>query len=168
MKQKKTITICMFALCFFLFIYSQDYADEIDVDVWISEHQTEIRIMKREDWLKLDETLKRPVYRKFTEKQCYYFWIDKVNEVMRSFDWNELEKIHLNLLLNTLSDNRKWFENDKIESLKKIDKEAFETFFSAWTEYAKDTLGWNSHLIGAILVTGNKVLNKKGDVETKD
>jgi hypothetical protein len=124
MKQKKTISICMFALCFFLFVYSQDYADETDVDVWISKHQTEIRIMKREDWLKLDETLKRPVYRKFTEEQCYHFWIDKVNEVMRSFDWNELEKIHLNLLLNTLSNNPKWFENDKIESLEKIGKEA--------------------------------------------
>jgi hypothetical protein len=151
----------MFALFFSLFVYSQDCANETDVDVWISEHQTEIQIMKREDWLKLNETLKLPVYSKFTAEQCYHFWIDKVNEVIRSFDWNESEKIHLNLLLNTVSDNPKWFENDK------IDKEAFEAFFSAWTEYAQDTLGWHSHFIGAILATGNKVLNKKGDVETK-
>jgi hypothetical protein len=167
MKQQKIIITCLFALCFSVFGYSQDYANEIDIDAWNNEHQTEIQTMSRENWLKLDETLKRPVYEKFTGKQRYLFWIDKINEVIQSFDWNELETIHLNLLLNTVSKNPKWFENDGIESLEKPYKEAFETFVSSWNEYAKDTLCWEKRLIGAIVASGNKVLNKTGEIETK-
>jgi hypothetical protein len=139
--------------------------DKTSVDVWINEHQTEIQVMSREDWLKLDESLKRPVYRKFTDEQRYRFWKDKINEVMRSFDWNELETIHLNLLLNTLSDNPKWFGDGGIENMEKDDKETFEMFYHKWDEYAQDSLGWDRALIGAIIATGDKVLNKKGEIE---
>jgi hypothetical protein len=111
--------------------------DKTSVDVWINEHQTEIQTMSREDWLKLDEALKRPVYRKFTDEQRYCFWKDKINEVMRSFEWSELEKNHLNLLLNTLSDNLKWFGDGGIENMEKDDKETSETFFYKWDEYAQ-------------------------------
>ncbi|GAP72786.1 hypothetical protein SAMD00024442_42_22 [Candidatus Symbiothrix dinenymphae] len=159
MKRKFIISMCLFALCCCSFVYSQDYTDETQVDVWIKEHQTEIQTMSRKDWLQLDESLKHPVFMKFTPKQRYEFWLHKMQETLALPWWNALEKNHIQLLYLTIYEHFDWFELTPL-SEHKAEYEAFESFNHQWAEYAKDTLGWDNILIGAIAASGNKVMNK--------
>jgi biotin-(acetyl-CoA carboxylase) ligase len=164
MKLKIVISMCVFALCCCSFAYSQDNTDETQASVWITEHQTEIQSMSREDWLQLDESLKRPVFMKFTQKQRYEFWLHKIQETLALPWWNELEKNHIQLLYQTIYEHFDWFELTPL-SEHKAEYEEYESVTRKWAEYAQDTLGWDKNLIGAIAATGNKVLNKKGEIE---
>jgi hypothetical protein len=117
--------------------------------------------MSRAEWLLLDENLKNSVFAAFQPIQKHEFWKEKMQEVLM-LNWNEQEASHLNLLLETVKEHSIWFDtNNRTES----DIEQFEIFMYKWIEYAKEKFGWNKNQIGAIVASGNRLINKKGILE---
>jgi len=167
MKQK-FISVCLLLLSIGFFSCSQDdkiYSCNKDVNAWVKENLADIQMMSRSDWLNLDTNLKRAVYVAFTSEQKFLFWKGKIAEVL-TLDWNEAEKKHLELLYETISDNPQWFTADISKNEEEFEK--FELFEYRWSENAKDNLGWDKHLIGSIVFSGNKLLNTKGELQTEN
>jgi hypothetical protein len=163
MKQKIIINSCVIVMCLALFSCSQDeevYSCDKEVNVWVKENLTDIQQMNREDWLRLDERVKRAAYVAFKPEQKQEFWIQKFQEVL-SLDWNDAERKHLELLYQTALDNPNWFSQNRTEE----EYEKYDLFQYKWIEYARDILGWTSEQIASIALTGNKVFNKEGRIQ---
>jgi len=163
MKQK-IIYICALFASFAFFSCSQDgeiFSCDKDVNAWVKENLAEIRQMDRAEWLKLDEVVKGPAFAAFTPNQKKSFWEAKLQKVML-LDWNEKELEHLNLLYKTVQTNPDWF--NLILPSEKDDAvvESLEVFMFKWIEYAKECLEWDRNLIGAIVASGNDLINKNG------
>jgi hypothetical protein len=149
-----------------LFSCSQDasevYSCDEEVDAWVKENLADIRIMDREDWLKLDERVKGPAFAAFTPQQKIDFWDNRFQEIIK-LDWNENELAHLNLLHATLLENPSWFDSKKMED-EKI-QEQFGIFTFKWMNYAMENLKWDKKKIGAIVSSGNRLIDKDGHLE---
>jgi hypothetical protein len=153
-------------MCLALSSCSQDeeiYSCDKEVNAWVKENLSDIQQMSRAEWLSLDENLKGPAFGAFTAIQKNVFWKEKMKEV-QIFDWNEQEISHLNLLLEAIEQNFVWFDiNNRTES----DIEQLDIFAYKWIEYAEEELGWNKNLIGSIIASGNKLLDKNGTIMIK-
>lgn len=140
----------------------QIYSCDPEIDDWVSESLSEIHSLSRSSWLKLEEPLKIPAFRAFTAEQKQAFWKSKIQETL-IFDWNDLEKEHLQKMYEFISNNLDVFEKDAMnndEIYDKIDRFKFE-----WVDYAEDILGWSRRLIGSIIASGNKLKDKTGTFE---
>ncbi|MDR2410803.1 MAG: bacteriocin fulvocin C-related protein [Bacteroidales bacterium] len=165
MKLKVIINLCIVVMCFTLFSCSQDeevYSCDKEVNVWVKENLSDIQQMSREDWLRLDERVNRAAYVAFTSEQKQEFWIQKFQEVL-SLDWNELEKSHIEILSQKILDNPNWFLDGFSQN--EAMYEEFEIFTFKWMESAEENLGWDKNLIGAIVASGNKLLDTKGKIQ---
>jgi hypothetical protein len=101
------------------------------------------------------------MYVAFTPEQKLDFWKGKMTEVL-SLDWNEQEREHLKSLYKTVSNNSEWFASDFSKNKEQF--EQFEIVIYKWSEYAGDILGWDKNLIGSIIASGNKLLDKTGKI----
>jgi hypothetical protein len=163
MKVKVIINSCVIVVCFAFFSCSQDeevFSCNKEVNAWVKENLADIRQMGREDWLRLDENLKRGTYVAFDPEQKQTFWLQKTQEVLL-LDWSEAEKEHLELLYQTILNNPIWFSKDRTEK----EYEEYDLFQYKWVEYAVEKLVWTPEQVGAIVSTGNKVLNKEGGIQ---
>lgn len=139
------------------------YSCNKDIDEWVHENLTEIRTLSRSTWNNLDENLKVPTYRAFTQQQKINFWNSKITEVLQ-MEWNEAETAHLNKILDFIKKNPFYFDTNKI--ITDEEQEAIDIFSYRWVEEAKTELGWDMPLIYAIVATGNTLLNKEGKIQT--
>ena len=166
MKQK-IIYICMLFVSLAFFSCSSDeegYSCNKEINVWVKENLSVIREMTRNDWLNLDENIKRAAYTAFTPEQKFLFWKEKMNEVL-TLDWNEAEVILIELMYKTISNNPQWFAIDFLKNEEAY--ESFELFIYKWVENAEN-LGWNNSVIGSMIASGNKMLNTKGELLISD
>ncbi len=161
--------IYLFGLSVALLMSSCSQDDEItyscneEVNNFIVENLGEIKKMTRSEWLNSEEEMKNPIFGAFSPKQKIEFWREKLAETLL-LDWNELEKEHIHKMLEFVEnpDNFIYFSTRESKSEEEIER--FEIFMYKWTEYAYDVLKWNKLQIGAIVASGNRLVDTKGKV----
>lgn len=137
------------------------YSCDDEINEWVNDNLDEIQSnMTRSKWNQLPEDLKRPTFSALTEKQKQVFWEEKLNEVL-DLDWSETERLHIQKLLNAVDAHPEWFKMKRTEQ----ENNSMDLFCYQWCGYAKSELGWNDKVIGAIIASGNNLLNKQGDLK---
>jgi len=96
--------------------------------------------MTRDEWLKLPDSLKNPVYLTFSPERMYMFWLQKRDELL-SLEWNELEKKHINLLYDYIKDRPRFFYDEYFDNETLLTQ--FDVFMSNWYHFAINELSWN-------------------------
>ncbi len=139
------------------------YSCDPQEDAWARNNLEEIRIMTRADWLKVDDSKKRVVYRAFSTEQKQIFWMEKIDKILLANQWEGDEVNHLLLLKEAVKNHLYWFNPEGIEADERTFDE-FKIFAYQWLEYARDELKWDEYLIGAIVATGNDLEFVNGNV----
>lgn len=139
------------------------YSCDDTIDEWVQDNLSEIRVMSRTAWTTLEEDIKAPVYRAFTNQQRVDFWIEKLTDVL-SLDWNEAEKEHIASVIDFVNQHPNYL--DGYDYLADDDKNTVDLFFYEWEEKAKGEFNWSKELIYGIIVSGNTLLDKTGTLLT--
>ena len=136
------------------------YSCDPEIDKIVRNNISEVQVMDRTQWLNIEkQDLQRGYYVAFSSEQKHTFWKEKLAEVLE-LDWSEQERAHLLILVDFLEKNPQMFSPDKNQ---KAD-DTFDLFMYRWQDDAKEKLGWNKKMLYAIAATGNKMLNKAGDI----
>lgn len=134
-------------------------------DLWVKQNFLDIQALTRTEWNTLDENLKVPAYRSFSLEKKQHFWIDKLEYVLTSFQWNNKEYEHLLLIKDSIAKNLNWFVPNKNKSDKELNE--YQLFAYNWMEYSKEELNWSDELIAAICGTMNEFEYINGKVSVK-
>lgn len=111
--------------------------------------------LSREEWKDLPDELKIPVYRTFSSKDKYNFWIEKQQEVLQ-LEWTNKEIEHIEMLFSIFEGNFSFFEDGYVEGNEKELKRV-KYFVNQWENYAITELNWNRTLIYALCASGDDV-----------
>lgn len=133
------------------------------IDEWVHDNLSEIRVMSRAAWTTLDEEVKAPVYRAFTNQQRVDFWAKKLEELLL-LDWNEVEKEHIVSAYSFIKTNPHFLDGYNI--LSDEEKNKFDLFFYKWIEKGKAELHWSMELMYGIIASGNRLIDKRGTLLT--
>lgn len=130
------------------------------IDSWVKSNLDGIHAMSRKKWESLDEPLKKATYRAFTPMQKLNFWQAKFEEV-KKMDWSALELAHIKKAEDYLNQHKEimygHLSDDQLDDL--------ELFFYQWACYGEDKFGWTKEIAIAIAGSGNRMLDKKGNIE---
>lgn len=139
------------------------YSCDPQEDAWTKNILEEIRVMTRADWLRVDDTKKRVVYRAFSAEQKQMFWVEKIDKILLANEWEEDESNHFLLLKEAVKNHLYWFNPKGIEVDERTFDE-FKIFAYQWLEYARNELKWDEFLIGSIVATGNDLEFVDGNI----
>lgn len=114
--------------------------------------------LSREDWLKLPDSLKIPVFRTFSDSSKLNFWREKHIELM-SMDWTNEEKEHIDKMYNYLYSNVNIFEHYTNSDAEILATDLMNKF-EDWYNDSKNKLGWDLATIYAIVGTGDRVTDE--------
>ena len=158
------------AFCLAMFTSSCDQEEERiyccnkEINDYVVEHLDNIQKMTRSEWLSCEEEKKGPMFGAFNPEQKVSFWKEKLNEVLL-LEWNDLERKHIIELLDFVEDpDNLCFFNTGIEKTEE-QTDFFDIFVIKWVEYAYETLKWNKHQVAAIVASGNKMIDKTGQLQ---
>lgn len=162
MKLFNGIVFCLLLSSSFVSCSQEDekYSCNEDIDAWVKSHVDEIKTMKREDWLKVDKSYSIAVYRAFSPEQKFEFWQNKLVETER-LDWNPEELAHIKKARDFVTSNIDIFKKGSL-SIEMQDR--IDSFVYQWQKEAKEKLKWDDKVGIAILASGMKLKNKKGDL----
>lgn len=135
------------------------YSCDKTQDEWVKENLSEIRQMTRSEWLQVDMSLSHPIYRAFTPQQCINFWRDKFNET-KKLPWTDEELAHIQKAEDFMNSHLDFFYDE----LTPEQEDELELFFYKWQKYGVEQLGWKENVATAIMATGYKLENTKGDL----
>lgn len=158
MKQIFTLVILV-SLCLYSCNNEVVYSCDENINEWVHENLSDIRIMSRSEWNNLEEDIKVPVYRAFTHQQRVNFWKNRFSDIL-ALEWSDEEKAHIGLLLDFVNDNQYIFEGYDIMSDK--EKNIFDLFIYEWKDKARVDFGWSNSLLFSILASGNTMLDTTG------
>lgn len=158
MKQIFTLVI-LASLCLYSCNNEVVYSCDENINEWVHENLSDIRVMSRSEWNNLEEDIKVPVYRAFTHQQRVNFWKNRFSDIL-ALEWSDEEKAHIGLLLDFINNNQYIFEGYDIMSDK--EKNVFDLFIYEWIDKAKVDLGWSNSLLFPILASGNTMIDTNG------
>jgi len=165
MMMKKLIYLFGLSMVLLMSSCSQDdemtYCCNEEINNFIVENLGEIQKMTRGEWLNSAEEMKAPIFGAFSSEQKIEFWREKLTETLL-LDWNDLEAEHIRKLLEFVENPDNFIYFNVHESKSEEEIEYFEIFMYKWTEYAYDVLNWNKQQIGAIIASGNRLIDTKG------
>lgn len=153
------------AVCFVFCISScqeESYSCDPEVNKWVNSNLKEIKIMTRSEWQNLDEKVKSGCFVAFSQQQKIDFWNSKLNETL-GLNWSDQEAQHIELMIRFINEHPEYFDFSREKTDEEI--EVFELFTYAWKQKAEKQLGWSKTLIGGIIATGNRLLDKKGTIQ---
>lgn len=130
------------------------------INEWVASHLDEVQKMDRNAWKRIPEDMQRPVFVGFTPSQKQKFWLGKLSEIEK-MEWNKEEMLHLGKLRAAILKNSQWFVPNISEDV----EDEIHLFCSIWVDDAKKKLGWTDDLLGSILLEGNSLKDKLGNVE---
>lgn len=139
------------------------YSCNESIDEWVHENLSEIRLMSRSEWNCLEEEIKIPVYRAFTNQQRVDFWNERITDIL-ALEWSKEEKSHINLLLKFICEHQYFLDGYKLMS--DDEKNVFDLFFYRWIDKAKIDFKWSDKILYSILASGNTLLDTKGTLAT--
>lgn len=138
------------------------YSCDPNIDLWVNENIAEIQCMTRSQWLELDENLNMAAYRAFTPKQRILFWQERFDEI-KILPWSEKEYKHIIAAEEFINNHLDYFYSDRLSD---IQYDELNLFFYKWSKYAYEELLWDKKIVNAILSSGGKMINVKGDILT--
>lgn len=164
MKLRTFLTILSFAaiICSCSNEEEETYSCNKKLNNWAHKNISSIRSMQRETWLKLDENYKNTAYSAFTADQKMLFWKDKIRETLE-FDWTEQEADHIYKLYTYLDERPDFFTVEYISNPENLAN--YVEFIKTWKRDAIYNLDWTEEQVYAICYTGNRLVNKAGDIE---
>ena len=163
MKLKTFLTILSFvAIACSCNNEEETYSCNKKLNNWAHKNISSIRSMERETWLKLDENYKNTAYSAFTADQKMLFWKDKIHETLE-FDWTEEEANHIYKLYTFLDERPDFFKTEYISDPQNFAD--YIEFMKTWKRDAIYDLNWSEEQVYAICYTGNRLVNKAGDIE---
>lgn len=158
--KKKVLCVCFVLLGLFMYSCSSDievYSCDPEIDGWVKEHKREIRSMTRSNVLELaDVNLQRAVFTAFDPDQMYYFWKEKISEVLY-LNWNMQEQEHIKQIDVFIDENKDIFTKGM--------SDAGSIFIYKWIEHAREELNWDDKQIYGVIMEGNKLLDTSGNLE---
>lgn len=134
-----------------------------DADEWVEKNRSMLDTLTRAGWLDLDEGYKWYVFSELNPKQQFELWKGKLEQVMNDFEWNEEEMNHLKKIYDWFLEHPDLYE-EKSEEQRDKDNEYMEE----WAMYALNELKWPKKLIAAISMSCNDLLDKEGNLKTKN
>ena len=140
-------------------VYSCDQAK----NDWVHENLDEIRCMTRAQWDLVSEGLKKPVYAAFTPEQRVNFWMEKLYQTLL-LDWNDEERVHIQSLILWLEEKPQFLKG--YNKLTDEEKDEMDSFSYLWIEKAQKELGWSNATVAGLVLSGNKMLDKSGTLQT--
>lgn len=157
-----------FILCFVssMYLASCTFDEEIKyscdeiTNMWVKENLTKIRALSRSEWINLDASKQIASYRAFTPEQRILFWKTKVKEV-KKLDWNEAEIQHIEDAEKFIDTHHHLFVKNKLTD---EESDELELFFYKWQKDGIEKLGWTERIGKSIFVSGDPVIDTKGNV----
>lgn len=150
----------VFAISFSSCEKEELYSCDKEINSWVKDNINDIKIMTRSAWIELPENFKGPAFGAFNPDQKSLFWNERMKEIL-TLEWNEKEKDHLIMLHHAILNNNKWFDTEnRTESI----NEEMLLFAFKWIDYAKEELKLNEKLIFSIVGSGNKMIDKSGEI----
>ena len=132
-----------------------------DADEWAEKNQCLLDTLTRAGWQELDEGYKQSALWELRPEQMYGFWIEKFQQVMSDFEWNDKEVEHLEKMHAWLLGHPDMYKEKTEEEQKEIDR-----FTDEWMLYAMNELNWSKKLIYGIGFTPSDLLDKEGNYKT--
>lgn len=130
-----------------------------DAKEWIENNQEIIKKMTRAEWQELEEGYKWSVFGALSPEQQHDFFRLKIEQVRGSFEWNEAEMKHINLLHTFFVDNPDLYHEEDKEA-----RAANEKFVEDWASHAMKDLKWSQKLLRGIVMEADDLLDKEGNV----
>lgn len=130
------------------------YSCNKEINELVKKNFTQYSSITREEWLKLPDSLKIPVYRTFSVDLKYEFWQQKREELL-SLEWSYAERAHINVLYDFIKKRPQFFSDDYFDNEALLAQ--FENFIRDWYSKAYNDLGWSRPLIYYVAVVGHKL-----------
>ncbi len=158
----KKVNLINWTVLFLLFVFnacepSKDdvcYSCDAEIDMQIKEDIKKYQKLTREEWKKLPEKFKIPVYRTFSEEQKLLFWQNKYKELINFFEGDTYSQQHITKLYSYTNTHTNFFSDNYMS--KKENLQDFQSFTNKWNKEAID-LGWSIQLLYAISASGEEV-----------
>jgi hypothetical protein len=112
---------------------------------YISSHKDMLNQITVTELASSDLVFQQAVFRSFDAAKKREIWLEKIQFLMESQNYNEDEYIHLSKLKNHIVEN--YFTEESI----KLFVNERSLFASNWIEYAKNNLGWSNKDIAFIV-----------------
>ena len=116
------------------------YSCNSEIDDYIKSNISEIQVMSRAEFLKVEKDLQPSIFSAFTVNQKQEIWLDKYKDALK-LNWTNIEREHIISLIQYIQDNRIYFENPK-----KYEDE-ISIFAYKWRQYAENVLIWDNNTI---------------------
>ena len=84
------------------------YSCDETTNQWVRDNLNQIHRMNRNDWSKVSNSMKIPVYRAFTPDQKITFWLQRIAEI-QELGWNEQEKEHIQKVSDFINTHNEFF-----------------------------------------------------------
>lgn len=139
------------------------YSCNPDVDEWVKDNMDDIHTMTRANWLESEQEFHLPIYRAFTPKQRVDFWREKFNE-LKKLNWSKKEMSLIIEAEDFFESHLSLFGNEN-PSESQLDE--VELFVYKWREKAQKTCSWSDEITGAIIASGEKIIDNKGHLYEK-
>ena len=130
-----------------------------DKQQWLSENGKKIQRMSRQDYCKLDRQHQLWAWPVLSPKQRRQFWLEKIDEVQKSFTWTNEEAAHIRSLSEFINTHKALFDFNA-KGYEKSHKE-YSEFFTWWYQKGEE-LGWSKRLMQGIAESLNRLVNKDG------
>lgn len=155
------LTICCATVLLCSCSQEPTYSCDKTIDNWVKENINDIQTMSRDEWLNTTEALAIPIYRAFTPEQRVSFWQVKMEEI-KQLPLNDAEIAHIDELISFINNHTSFFSDD---GLNDSQLNTLEIFAYTWAQKSIKTLGWSESFVNSIIASGNKVLNKNGEIK---
>ncbi len=137
--------------------------DEV-TNQWVRDNLNQIHKMSRNDWSKVSNSMKRPIYRAFTPDQKIAFWLQRIAEI-QELGWSQNEKEHIQKVSDFINTHNEFFF---VKTLNDEQLDELEMFFYRWIQESIDRFGWSERVAKSIVATGYRLKNKDGEIDMSD
>lgn len=139
---KKLHYYFMFSMMLFFSCQQEEniYSCDSEINDYIKSNISEIQVMSRAEFLKIEKDLQPSIFSAFTVKQKQQIWLDKYKDALK-LNWTNKEREHIISLIQYIQNNRIYFENPK-----KYEDE-ISIFAYKWRQYAENVLMWDNNTI---------------------
>lgn len=160
--KKIGILLCLCWICPAVFSQAPVSVKSSVTRQWVEENPDSVRRMSRTEWLQInDYALQKACFAQFTTEQRLAFWVAKLREVC-CLDWNPQEKTHIDDMIKFMLDHPYIFSVD--DEFKDENEQILMDYTLVWQKKAVEQFGWSRRTIGAMLMEGNQMLTKEGEL----